>query len=196
MDSLYATQRFVPAHGQFVKKPGRRFIDDLPAASASRLRALGIITPEMTEFVVRLGDVEQLVAVRLRKFPNGGSWSLFDCPTCERRAQVLRALNGVLVCWRCCFRCGVRYRCEPATPGQRADRRLPRLRAMLESKESVRLRPHLWGTLERRRQLEATLARCEYIVSKGRRFRDVAERTPEIPPEPIARPKIKSIRKR
>ena len=92
----------------------RQFIDDLLAVSASRLRAADIITAETTAFVVRLGDVEQVVAVTLRKFPNGGSWSLFFCPTCGRRAQVLRALNGILVCWRCCFRYGVRYRCEGA----------------------------------------------------------------------------------
>ena len=39
--------------------------------------------------------------------------------------------------------------------------------------------------------MEAALARCEFIVSKSnRRFRDV--QAEEIPPEPIARPKIKA----
>ena len=156
----------MPAHGQFVKKPGRRFVDDLPVVKISRLRALDIIAAEMTEFVVRVGDVEQRVAVKLRKFPNGGSWSLFVCPTCEHPAKVLRALNGVLVCWRCCFRLGVRYRCEPVGQRRRVELRLPRLRAMLESKESLRLKPHLWGTMERRKRHEAALARHEFIVAQ------------------------------
>jgi hypothetical protein len=187
-----ATQPFVCSSTRFQKRSGRRFIDDLPAASASRLRAADIIAAETTSFLVRLADVEQVVAITLRKFPNHGSWSLFVCPTCGRRAQVLRALNGVLVCWRCCFGCGVRYRSEPAGRRQRAERRLPRLRAMLESSVSLRLKPHLWGKLERRKRLEAALKRCEYIVSQGRRFRDVV--VDEIPPEPIARPKVKSTR--
>jgi hypothetical protein len=36
----------------------RVFQDDLPSISISRLRATGVINPETTEFVVRLGDVE------------------------------------------------------------------------------------------------------------------------------------------
>jgi hypothetical protein len=63
---------------------------------------------------------------------------------------------------------------------------------MLETSVSLRLKPVLWGKLERRSRLEAVLARREYIVSRGRRFRDVV--TPEIPPEPIASPKIKTTR--
>ena len=47
----------------------RRYIDDLPSLSISKLRAAHIITAETTQFVVRLGDVEQRVGVTLRKFP-------------------------------------------------------------------------------------------------------------------------------
>jgi hypothetical protein len=44
--------------------------------------------------------------------------------------------------------------------------------------------------MERRARLEAALRRAEYIVSRSsRRFRDV--QAEEIPPEPIARPKVK-----
>jgi hypothetical protein len=56
----------------------------------------------------------------------------------------------------------------------------------------IRLKPHLWGKLERRKRLEAALARCEFIVSQGHRYRDVV--VDEIPPEPIARPKVKTTR--
>ena len=39
---------------------------------------------------------------------------------------------------------------------------------MLESKESLRLKPVLWGTMERRKRHEAALRRAEFIV--GRRW--------------------------
>ena len=171
----------------------RCFADDLPAIKISRLRALDLITADTTEFLVRLGEVEQLVAVTLRKFPNQGSWSLFICPTCGQCAQVLRLLNGVVVCWRCCIRRGVAPRSWPMSVRQRAELRIPKLRAMLESETSLRLKPVLWGKLERRSRLEAALARCEFIVSRSsRRFRDV--QAEEIPPELITRPKVKTIR--
>jgi hypothetical protein len=127
---------------------------------------LDLITAETREFVVRLGEVEQAVAVTLRKFPNQGSWSLFVCPTCGRCAQVLRLLDDVLVCRRCCIRRGVRHRCELMGPRQRAEVRIPRLRAMLESPTSLRLKPVLWGKMERRKRLEAALRRCEFIVAQ------------------------------
>ena len=158
VDSLYVTQKFVSRD--------RRFVDDLPVVSAARLRSLDLIGVETTEFVVHVGNVEQLVEVKLRKFPNGGSWSLFVCPTCGLSAKVLRALNGGLVCWRCCFRCGVRYRSEPAGRLARAERRISKLRAGLESTESLRLKPHLWGTMERRSRLEAALRKAEFIVAQ------------------------------
>ena len=66
---------------------------------------------------------------------------------------------------------------------------------MLETPTSLRLKPVLWGKLERRSRLEAALARCEFIVSqsRARSYRSVVEETRamEIPPEPIAEPKIK-----
>ena len=146
----------------------RRFADDLPAIKISRLRALDIITADTTEFLVRLGDVEQVVAVTLRKFPNQGSWSLFVCPTCGRRAQVLRLLNGVLVCRRCCIDRGSRHRCELMGLWHRAEHRIPKLRAMLESPVSLRLKPStLWGKLERRSRLEAALREAEFRVAQG-----------------------------
>ena len=55
-------------------------IDDLPAVSASRLRALGDIMAEMKTATVKFDDMEFVVALSLRRFPNGGSWSFFLCP--------------------------------------------------------------------------------------------------------------------
>jgi hypothetical protein len=69
---------------------------------------------------------------------------------------------------------------------------------MLESKTSLRLKPVLRGTMERRKRHEAALARNEFVISQGRRYRDVLKQTQamEIPPGPIVKPKIKSPRKR
>jgi hypothetical protein len=166
----------------------RVFQDDLPSVSISRLRAIGVITAEMTEFVVCLGGVEQTVGVTLRRFPGGGNWSRFVAPCCGWKVRILRLLDGALVCTRCCARRGAMWRSWPMSRKQRAERRALKLQAMLASKTSLRLKPVLWGTMERRKRHEAALARAEFIISrKSRRFRDV--QIPEIEPEPIRKPK-------
>jgi hypothetical protein len=74
----------------------------------------------------------------------------------------------------------VRWRSSPLSPRRRAEISITKLRAMLESKTSLRLKPHLWGKLERRKRHEATLARCEHIVAKAkfrRRVKDDATQT-------------------
>ena len=70
---------------------------------------------------------------------------------------------------------------------------------MLESDTSLRLKPVLWGKLERRSRHEAALAKAEFILNHPHgRYRDVLKQTQamEIEPEPIKKPKIKSQRKR
>ena len=99
-----------------------------------------------------------------------------------------------MLCRRCLLHRGVRCRLEPLSVRQRAELRAPELIARLGSEKSERLKPVLWGTMERRKRHEAALARCEFILSRGRKFRDVV--VEEIPPEPIAEPKIKAKRKR
>ena len=142
----------------------RVFQDDLPSVGVSRLRASGAITSEMTRTTIGLADVEVEVGLSLQKFPNGGSWTLFRCPSCGRKARTLRLLEGCVVCWRCCVSRGVRYRCEPMSVRRRAELRIPKLRAKLDSAESLRLKPHLWGKMERRSRLEAALRRAEYVA--------------------------------
>jgi hypothetical protein len=147
----------------------RVFQDDLPSVGVSRLRASGLITPGTTEFIVRLGDVEQTVGVTHRRFPSGGGWSRFVCPSCGANVRMLRLLDCAVVCCRCCTRRGVRCRSEPMSIKQRARRRIPQLRAMLESKTPLRLKPStLWGTMEKRARLEARLREAEFRVVHGR----------------------------
>jgi hypothetical protein len=153
----------------------RIFQDDLPSISISRFRATGVISPETTEVVVKFGDVEQTVGVKARKFPNGGGWSSFVCPCCSVQVRVLRLLDSSVICCRCCQRRGVRPRSSPMSVRQRAEMRIPKLKAMLLSETSLRLKPVLWGKMERRKRHEATLARCEHIVAKARFKRRVKD---------------------
>jgi hypothetical protein len=166
--------------------------DDLPSISVSRLRASGAVTAEMARTTIGIADVEVEVGLHLVKFANGNSWSFFLCPHCGRRARTLKLFEGCVLCWRCCHRRGARYRVWTRTLRGRAEHRILKLKAVLESERSLRLKPHLWGKMERRKRLEAALARCEFIVNQGRRYRDVM--VEEIPPEPIAKPKVKTTR--
>jgi hypothetical protein len=138
--------------------------DDLPSLSISRLRAQNVITPATMAFLVRLGPIEQNVSVYLRRFPNGGSWSFFGCPTCSRWVRTLRLLGDEIVCRSCLERRRIRWRAAASlSRRQRAEHRIPKLKAMLESEAPLRLKPALeWSTMEKRLRLEATLRECEF----------------------------------
>jgi hypothetical protein len=154
---------------------GERFLTDLQTVKVSRLRATGVISTASTETVIRLGDVEQTVGLALRKFANGGSWSLFVAPCCGRRAQILRLYDGRLHCGRCLIDRGVYSRFAPMSVRQRAAVRAPELRARLSSDKSERLKPHLWGTLERRSHFEAALRQAEFRAAQLRSPRKKVE---------------------
>jgi hypothetical protein len=123
----------------------RRYADDLPTIGISRLRATGVITRETTEFTVRLGDVEQVVPVTELRFPCGGGWSRFVAPCCGKRVRLLKLLNGRLLCCRCLRKHRVFYRSELMTPKRRAELRVPKLLAMLNSGSPLRLKSSTMG---------------------------------------------------
>jgi hypothetical protein len=149
------------------------FRDDLPSVKVSRLRALGEITAESALTVIRLGDgeLEFSVGLALREFPNGGSWSLFRCPRCDRRAQVLWPLEGRPVCRLCCIEHGVGARAWPMSQRQRAEIRVPKLLARLNSTKPERLHSRSGVILERRRQLENSL-RLAQLTLRRHKLRD------------------------
>jgi hypothetical protein len=80
-----------------------------------------------------------------------------------------------VVCRRCCVSRGVRFACELISVRKRAELRIPKLKGMLESEVSLRLKPHLYGKLERRSRLQAALERAEYIVKRSEFKRQVKE---------------------
>jgi hypothetical protein len=151
--------------------------DDLPALSISRLRAEGVITPATTAFLVSLGPVERIVGVHHRKFPNGGGWSFFGCPTCARQARTLRLLGEEIVCRSCLERRRIRWRAAASlSRRQRAEHRIPKLRAKLESPVPLRLKPALrWALMERKLRLEARLRECEFRVVRKANANVVAD---------------------
>jgi hypothetical protein len=142
----------------------------------SKLRANGTISAETEAITIEVGDAGPVsVGLYLRKFPNGGSWSLFIAPCCGGKAHVLRLLEGKLLCCSCLVERDVRWRSDPISPIRHAEMRIPKLKAKLESETSLRLKPVLWGTMERRKRYEAALARCEHIVAKAKFKRRVKD---------------------
>jgi hypothetical protein len=74
--------------------------DDCPSVSVSRMRALGEVREDMARVRVTIAGVSREVLLWHLRFPNGGGWSFFLCPSCGRRARVLK-LNERIACWRC-----------------------------------------------------------------------------------------------
>ena len=140
-------------------------IDDLPAVSVSRLRALGDLTAEAKTATVRFDDMEFVVALSLRRFPNGGSWSFFLCP-CGRRARILRLFEGGLACSRCLAARGLRPRVQLIRTERRAAYHAPRILARLNSNTPARLFPRPGRMLDRRANLEFALRRSRIVARK------------------------------
>ncbi len=144
----------------------RLAIDDLPYLSSSRLRALGEIRADAPAAVVQFPDGEVFtVPLQHVRFPNGGSWSFFVC-SCGRRCRTLRLYSGALACKGCLEGRGFRYRVEDMSLSERTAYVASRLAVRLASPSPARLKPHLWGTMERRLRLEASLRQCEFRAAK------------------------------
>ena len=140
-------------------------IDDLPGSeSVSRLRAAGVITADTAVTTVSFGDLSFNVAISHRSFPNGGSWSFFQCP-CGRRCRVLRLYEGRELACRWCLRArGLRPRAELIATSQRAAHVVPKLLARLTSSSPARLHPRPGRVLDRRSRLEAKVRRSLIVA--------------------------------
>ena len=111
-------------------KPCLPYRDDLPTVKVSKLRASGAIDAGSASAILTFGDFKRQVRIALRKFPTGGSWSLFICPTCSRRAQTLRLHDGRLVCQRCD---GLKWKAHALSARPDINGRVESLQARLES---------------------------------------------------------------
>ena len=145
----------------------RYFQDALPMSpSVSRLRALGIIDRNTVSVLISFGEgdgvLRREVRVTHRQFSNGGCWSFFTCPQCERRARVLKLHDGEVMCWRCCAARRARYRSAGGSPLERDAARVARLQKVRELLDGgpARLQPRTGRALDRRRELTISLRRA------------------------------------
>ena len=152
----------------------RLLLESLPVSPCvSRLRAEGKITADMTSVWIGFGAIELKREVRLehRRFPNGGSWSFFLCPRCERRVRRLRLNDSRLMCSYCC---GNFHRISYGSPAQRAtarERRIEELRKLIDG-GPARLNPRPGRVLDRRLWLTFSLRRAK-IVKRWEVLRDL-----------------------
>jgi hypothetical protein len=144
----------------------REFQDDLVAVNSARLRALGVIRPDASSATVSFGEgadaLVREVRVCHRRFRNGRGISLFLCPACGGKAQLLKLYDGRPQCRNCLRRRGVQFRIAYGTPLERAEARMKRiekLRAKLAG-GSLRVKPLPGRTILRRRELELSLRRA------------------------------------
>ena len=76
----------------------RQFQDDLLRVNAARLRALGVIVPGATSATVSFGEgdaaLKREIKVWHRAWSCGRGLSLFLCPRCGGKAQILRLFDG------------------------------------------------------------------------------------------------------
>jgi hypothetical protein len=145
----------------------RYFQHALPTSpSVSRLRALGVINRDAKSVVISFGEgddaLHREIRVTHRHFPNGGGWSFFTCPQCERCARVLKLHDGAVMCWRCCAARGARYRSARGSPVEREAARMARLQKLREllGGGPARLHPRPGRALDRRRELTISLRRA------------------------------------
>jgi hypothetical protein len=124
----------------------RRFFDEFQSVRVSRLRANGTIDPSKLRALIPFPDGStKLINTAHVRFPNGGGWSLFRCPKCDRRATLLYLIGKSPRCTICCQALNIRHRSAYAF-GRHArrmakDRQLDLTIAKLETTEPLRLRP-------------------------------------------------------
>ena len=130
---------------------GRRFLDEFECVKIPRLRAMGVVQLDAPHAIIQVGDRQKLIGLAHVRFGNGGSWSLFRCPTCGRRANRLWLIEDRPQCVKCCNAIGVHHRSRYGfgrTERLRArDRALDELQAKLETSEPLRFNgaPASWG---------------------------------------------------
>ena len=80
----------------------RRFLDEFLCVKIPRLRATGVVQLDAPHTIIQVGDRQKLIGLAHVRFGTGGSWSLFRCPQCARRANRLWLVEDRPLCARCC----------------------------------------------------------------------------------------------
>jgi hypothetical protein len=153
---------------------GRRFFDEFASVRVSRLRASGVIDPAKRHAVISFGDKQKLVGTAHVRFPNGGGYSFFCCPQCDKLAGVVYLIDDAPRCVRCCAAIGITYRTRMGfgrSERQRArDQALDRLIEKVEAKQRLRLKPApaSWG------------GKCQRVYNSRRLTRSMHRRLIEL----------------
>ena len=123
----------------------RRFFDEFTKLRISRLRATGVVDPAKRYALIPVGEKQKLIGTAHVRFPNGGGYSYFRCPRCDRLAGVLYLIDDAPRCVRCCAAIGITYRTRMGfgrSERQHArEKVLDRLIAKLETAEPLRFKP-------------------------------------------------------
>jgi hypothetical protein len=88
----------------------RRFLDEFLCVKIPRLRATGVVQLDAPHAIIQVGDRQKLIGLAHVRFRNGGSWSLFRCPKCARRANRLWLIEDRPHCRHCCAGIGIVHR--------------------------------------------------------------------------------------
>jgi hypothetical protein len=131
---------------------GRQFFDEFASVRVSRLRATGVVDPAKRQAIIQFPNgKDKLIGTAHVRFPNGGGYSFFRCPMCDKLAGVLYLIDDAPRCVRCCAAIGVAYRTRMGfgrSERRRArDKALDRLIAKVETGERLRFKPSPanWG---------------------------------------------------
>jgi hypothetical protein len=89
---------------------GRRFFDEFECVKIPHLRAIGVVQLDAPHAIIQVGDRRKLIGLAHVRFRNGGSWSLFRCPKCARRANRLWLIEDGPHCVKCCEGIGIVHR--------------------------------------------------------------------------------------
>ena len=123
----------------------RRFFDEFTKLRISRLRATGVVDPAKRYALIPIGEKQKRIGTAHVRFPNGGGFSYFRCPRCDRLAGVLYLIDDAPRCVRCCAAIGMTYRTRMGfgrSERQHArDQALDRLIAKVETSERLRFKP-------------------------------------------------------
>jgi hypothetical protein len=172
---IYITGAQLRANGEAptIGVMSRIFQDDLLSVNSARLRALGVIVPGAATAIVSFGEgadaLKREIRVWHREWSHGRGLSLFLCPRCGGKAQILRVYDGAVWCRNCLKRAGVQYKIAYGTEAEQAEaraRRIEKLRAKLNG-GSLRVHPREGRGIERRRPLELSLKRAMVVERLG-----------------------------
>jgi hypothetical protein len=123
----------------------RRFLDEFLCVKIPRLRAMGVVQLDAPQAIIQVGDRRKLIGLAHVRFRNGGSWSLFRCPQCARRANRLWLVEDRPLCAKCCNGLNIWHRTKWGF-GRRErlkakDKVLDELTAKLEATTPLRFNP-------------------------------------------------------